>query len=290
LKPEEELENNGRRRDSAHDHARPEASRPHHHRRKTFISALFSSTYPFILRPTNNSTYNVEPGKGSPNMSPQQLAANQSNAQFSTGPVTVAGKERVKYNSLKHGCYSSVVVLPHEDASDFAALGEYLRDRFHPATPEHEEIVQKMQDARWRMARVVAIESNLHTVSIHQHLSAIDEQFGPDIDAEARYALAQAVGYQANARTFEQLSKQEARLQRTLTALEKQLTSGPVLLPTPPRIRAVAPPAPVPQPENGFVPNKYLPDYPADMPVFTGTGQRRKRQQWLRQNGYKNLN
>jgi hypothetical protein len=220
-------------------------------------------------------------------MSAQQLEANRENATHSTGPRTIEGKERVKFNSLKHGCYSSVVVLPNEDRAEFEALGQHLRNLMHAENPAQEEIVQKMQDARWRMARVVAIESNLYVVSTNQHLAAIDEQFGPDIDDASRYALAQSAGYQANARTFDQLSKQEARLQRTITALQKEFASievapTPIALPTPTAIPAPAPPI-------GFVPSTHLPNYPAHMPVFTGTGQRRKRIQWLRQNGYKNL-
>ncbi len=42
----------------------------------------------------------------SPRLSPEFLAAVRRNAQLSTGPHTVAGKQNSKLNALKHGRYA----------------------------------------------------------------------------------------------------------------------------------------------------------------------------------------
>ena len=47
--------------------------------------------------------------------SPAQMAANRANAQKSTGPRTLEGKQRASMSALKHGLAAQTVVLPHED-------------------------------------------------------------------------------------------------------------------------------------------------------------------------------
>ncbi len=47
-----------------------------------------------------------------------RLAANRANALLSTGPKSVAGKERSRRNSLKHGLTGAGIALPDEDAAE----------------------------------------------------------------------------------------------------------------------------------------------------------------------------
>ena len=58
-----------------------------------------------------------------------QIAANRANAQKSTGPRTVAGKQRSRMAALEHGLTAATLVLPHEDA-----LGS-VGDPFRSALP-----------------------------------------------------------------------------------------------------------------------------------------------------------
>ena len=197
------------------------------------------------------------------------------NAALSTGPHVPAGKERIKYGALKLGCYSATVVLPHEDHDAYAALGATLRADIRPATPAQEDTVQNIQDTHWRLTRVVAIEANLHVLGTQQHLASIDEQFGTDLTKPERYALAQAAAFQAHARAFEQLSKQEGRLNRVLVALRKEIAAIIDMR----RRLAMAPPAPAAIP-NGFV-RAPVPQ----MPTFTGPMADIKKRNWLRQHG-----
>jgi len=48
-------------------------------------------------------------------ISKKQLKANRQNAQLSTGPVTPEGKNKVKWNALKHGLLAKSVVIPTEE-------------------------------------------------------------------------------------------------------------------------------------------------------------------------------
>ena len=52
----------------------------------------------------------------------KQIIANQLNAQKSTGPRTPEGKERTRWNSLRHGLTATEPILSDEQLAGFAAL------------------------------------------------------------------------------------------------------------------------------------------------------------------------
>jgi hypothetical protein len=76
-------------------------------------------------------------------ISQRKIEANRRNSQKSTGPRTDEGKDKVKFNALKHGLTAATIVLPHEDAAAYehrleswtrelnvpGELGEYLAER-----------------------------------------------------------------------------------------------------------------------------------------------------------------
>lgn len=75
--------------------------------------------------------------------SPAKVEANRRNALRSTGPKTAEGKDKVRFNALKHGLDAASVVLPDEDAEAYrqrlaqwtaeldppGGLGRYLAER-----------------------------------------------------------------------------------------------------------------------------------------------------------------
>ena len=65
--------------------------------------------------------------------SAEQITANRLNAQHSTGPRTVEGKEVPSRNATRHGLASAATVLPDENAADLEALAERLTAERHPA-------------------------------------------------------------------------------------------------------------------------------------------------------------
>lgn len=56
----------------------------------------------------------------------KQIAANQANAQKSSGPVTAAGKARSSMNRLSWGFCSNTILMPGEDPREFGGLHEDL--------------------------------------------------------------------------------------------------------------------------------------------------------------------
>ncbi len=213
---------------------------------------------------------------------PDHAAIQRENAQHSTGPRTVEGKARVSLNACTHGMFSKTVVLPGEDRQHFEALGQSYADQYSPASDEERRLVDLLHATEWRLARLTALDINLHTFGTSDHLESIDARFGP-IDDAARYALAQAASYVAHARIFDQLSRHEARLQR-LCHRTRQILDRILADRTPaPQLPDIAKLAQLPlhlatQLKNGFVP----PISTNGMPKFTGPLADIKRKQWLR--------
>ena len=60
---------------------------------------------------------------------PAQINANRLNAQRSTGPKSVEGKDAARRNALKHGLTGGGVVLPGEDEREVAIREAAFRDQ-----------------------------------------------------------------------------------------------------------------------------------------------------------------
>jgi hypothetical protein len=144
-----------------------------------------------------------------------QAAANQANAQLSTGPQTVEGKKRSSLNALKTGLTGRTVLMPGEDAQAYQDhICRYI-DEFAPATAAEEELVQSLADTRWRLLRIPALEANLYA------LGQVEFAGKFDVEAEAvRAGLVQAHTFLTFQKQFQNLALQESRLVRRF---EKEL-------------------------------------------------------------------
>jgi hypothetical protein len=95
--------------------------------------------------------------------SPKQLEANRRNAQRSTGPRTPAGKERVKFNALRHGLLAKSVILPIRSRSEkqnhFDALLAQLIDELKPVGILEDMLVEKIAVSYWRLRRALRAEA-----------------------------------------------------------------------------------------------------------------------------------
>jgi hypothetical protein len=83
-----------------------------------------------------------------------QMLANRSNAKRSTGPHTPAGKSASSLNNLRHGFRSQSVLLPGDDAAEYAALLDELSAHFPTRDLSELRCVREMADAEWRLRRV----------------------------------------------------------------------------------------------------------------------------------------
>ena len=99
-------------------------------------------------------------------MSPSQLAANQQNAQKSTGPTSAEGKTVSSRNALKHGIFAEALIFPGENPSDLAALAEAYRAQFRPQGPVEEKLVEILIRCDWMTKRYDRIEPHVVRISL----------------------------------------------------------------------------------------------------------------------------
>lgn len=92
----------------------------------------------------------------------KQSAANQQNAQKSTGPKTEEGKAVAKLNAAKHGILSDAVVITKGEGQErkeaYLRLYDDLRDYFKPAGAMEDALVEQIAVTLWRKRRVLRFE------------------------------------------------------------------------------------------------------------------------------------
>jgi hypothetical protein len=208
-----------------------------------------------------------------------RASVNLQNARNSTGPRTAEGKQRVRLNALRHGAYSKTAILANEDPAAYEALGVRLIETFQPQNDEQLSVLRTIQDAQWRLDRVLSLEANLYAWGVRDNLQRA-RNFFPAEPPDSQTDLARADAYSDKARTFDQFHRQEARLRRILDRAfaayaELVIQAADSSLPeAEPLSEAESEPATA---SNGFVSQ-----IPAGMPHFTGPLAEIKRKQWIR--------
>ncbi|MHB1295986.1 MAG: hypothetical protein ACYC4R_13435 [Anaerolineae bacterium] len=95
--------------------------------------------------------------------SEKQIAANRSNALKGTGPRTIEGKARSRWNALTHGALAKAVIPPalepYESREAFDVLLATLHEEFAPASAMEEMLVERIATSYWRLARVLSGEA-----------------------------------------------------------------------------------------------------------------------------------
>jgi hypothetical protein len=90
---------------------------------------------------------------------PAQTAANQANAQHSTGPKTQDGKTRSAENNLRHGLASGRLIIPGECKAEYEALEAGLLKKHRPADITETLLVQEMAESYWLKERAIRLQS-----------------------------------------------------------------------------------------------------------------------------------
>jgi hypothetical protein len=84
------------------------------------------------------------------------------NGAKSRGPKTLEGKARSAQNALKHGLRAQkYVVLPEEDAAEFAGLEAAMIEELAPVGALQTVLARRVAIAAWRLARADRIEVEL---------------------------------------------------------------------------------------------------------------------------------
>lgn len=87
-----------------------------------------------------------------------QLAANQANAQLSTGPKTETGKAASSRNSFRHGFCGAFVIRPHENSDHYDELLAGLRSEHQPANPTEDLLIERMAQHWWLAQRAISMQ------------------------------------------------------------------------------------------------------------------------------------
>src|SRR6266576_601362 len=82
----------------------------------------------------------------------------QASIHKSTGPRTPHGKQRSKYNALKHGIYSKAPLLKDESRARFQSLLQELQEYHQPEGSTEELLVEKIAILVWRHRRFLKAE------------------------------------------------------------------------------------------------------------------------------------
>jgi hypothetical protein len=107
----------------------------------------------------------------------------RTNGAQSHGPSTPEGRAKSSRNSLRHGLRARSLLLPHESPHQFQMLLDDYIGQFQPEGPVENELVQTMAIARWRLNRILEIETNLFRNHLSRHA-----EYRPEIDQPSRVA------------------------------------------------------------------------------------------------------
>jgi hypothetical protein len=88
-----------------------------------------------------------------------QIAANRTNAQRSTGPKTATGKAVAARNARKHGLFAKEVLAMGESAARFAELSQRVREALAPEGELEDALCARIVGCLWRLRRIVRLES-----------------------------------------------------------------------------------------------------------------------------------
>ena len=113
-----------------------------------------------------------------------QIDANRKNALKSTGPKSKPGKDKTRFNGLKHGLRAEQVVLPGEDPAEFAAELEGWSDDWKPQSHTRAVLVERAAAASWRLRRSSASRPTV--------LRELAEAAAARFDADRREAIERA--------------------------------------------------------------------------------------------------
>jgi hypothetical protein len=138
-----------------------------------------------------------------------QIAANQKNAQLSTGPTSETGKAKSSVNAVKTGLTGRTVLLPNEDAVLYEGhVSQFMKSQA-PVGDDERNLVQSLADTEWRLLRIPALEMGVYAVGRLEFAELFANE-----DEAARKHLIEAKVFLAYQRQLNNLSIQESRLRR----------------------------------------------------------------------------
>lgn len=157
-------------------------------------------------------------------VSEKQQAANQQNAQHSTGPKTPEGKAAVRFNALTWGLRARSLMLRGDKPADYQELWDNLEADWQPQNHTERYYLEQMTTAQWLLTRTAASETRIREANL---------------SLERELALLARVGAQRSQleRSFTTAMHELKQLQK-----ERQARSQPQPAQTPRAAKTASPP------------------------------------------------
>ncbi|HEY3824205.1 MAG TPA: hypothetical protein VGL82_06580 [Bryobacteraceae bacterium] len=142
----------------------------------------------------------------------------QLNAQKSTGPRTPQGRQRAKFNALKHNLSGQHLILQETEVAAYNRTSDGMLKDLKPKSEPERQIALKIIDTNFRLNRMAAIENNMFSFGI-------TENEHRDSDNEDRIEVmgAQTRAWIQHSGIFDTLGRYEARLQRQLIKYQQEI-------------------------------------------------------------------
>ncbi len=129
-----------------------------------------------------------------------------------TGPVTEAGKAKMRDNALRHGLTSKHVVIKGEDPEEYEALRQDLLDDWKPADTQEEILVAQIAESAWRLMRVRRVETRTYDnyILVAEKLNAAGiAKCSPDPDDQLTAC------FHSNSKQFDNIRRYETTIERS---------------------------------------------------------------------------
>jgi hypothetical protein len=111
-------------------------------------------------------------GEGKRVTSAARVEANRRNAQRSTGPRTIEGKQRSARNALKYGLCRTLACLPSECEATFLTFVAEMEQELRPATPLQRIAFNQIASLTWRLQRLPEAQTKI----FEQELAKVDAE------------------------------------------------------------------------------------------------------------------
>src|ERR1022692_630032 len=143
-------------------------------------------------------------------ISEAQQAANERNAKLSSGPRTDQGKQRSRYNGVRHSLTGKTIVLPAERLSAYNRHCADIRNSLDVVGPVELNLGQSIADDFWRIGDAAALIANCMAIVESGLEYTLDDD--PKVDDGFRQAWA----YQGAQKDLDRITIYESRINRNL--------------------------------------------------------------------------
>jgi hypothetical protein len=133
---------------------------------------------------------------------------NRANAQNSTGPKSIEGKQRASMNACKHSLTGQSLILQPDENEAYNRLTNALLSDLKPRTELERQVVQKIIDAHFRLNRLAGVENNIFNFGL------LDNTTETPHDDHLEVMIAQTRAWIERSGSFDVLGRSEGRLAR----------------------------------------------------------------------------